>query len=39
MSFDGSHYVCSKHKKEKHYSSADERWFCSDCEIEGKYGK
>lgn len=34
MSYDGSHVLCEKHKKQKVYCSIDQEWQCFDCELE-----
>lgn len=39
MSFDGTHYICAKHKEEKYYSDVTQSWICSECEIENSLNK
>jgi len=34
MSYDGSHFICKKHKKETTYCDIDLKWVCKICEIE-----
>ena len=37
MSYDGSHLICEKHKKETIYCSITMEWVCIKCELEKRF--